>query len=77
MLVDPEKTTELGKPVGKDSSLEDLAGRPVEDRRRLHLGLVLLRPDAQPFYYGSGNPSTWNPKQRPRRQQVVDDHLRP
>ena len=65
MLIDPEKTIELGKPVGKDSSPEDLAGRPVEDRRRLHLGLVLLRSAANLFYYGTGNPSTWNPKQRP------------
>ena len=28
------------------------------------------------IYYGTGNPSTWNPAQRPGRQQVVDDHLR-
>ena len=35
-------TTELGKPVGKDSLIEDLAGRRVEDRRRRYLGLDLL-----------------------------------
>jgi glucose dehydrogenase len=65
-LIDPEKTTELGKPVGKDSSTQDLARRPVEDRRRLHLGLVFLRSgQLNLVYYGSGNPSTWNPKQRP------------
>ena len=44
----PQKTTELGKPIGKDPGSEDLAGRPVEDRRRHHLGLVLLRPAAEP-----------------------------
>jgi len=42
-----------------------LAGRSVEDRRRDDLGLVLLRPQLNLMYYGSGNPSTWNPKQRP------------
>ena len=41
-LIDPEKTTSLGKPVGKDSSLKHLARRSVEDRRRRDLGLVLL-----------------------------------
>ena len=40
--VDPEKTTELGKPIGKDFEHQDLARRPVEDRRRLHMGLVVL-----------------------------------
>ena len=42
-LIDPEKTTALGKPVGADSSTQDLAGRSVEDRRRRDLGLVRLR----------------------------------
>jgi lanthanide-dependent methanol dehydrogenase len=42
LLVDPQKTTMLGKPIGTDSS------RPVEDRRRQHLGLDVLRPTAQP-----------------------------
>jgi glucose dehydrogenase len=27
------------------------------------------------MYYGTGNPSTWNPVAAPGRQQVVDDHL--
>src|SRR5215813_8445210 len=44
---------------------QDLARRPVEDRGRLHLGLDLLRSSAEPHLYGSGNPSTWNPSQRP------------
>ena len=44
MLVDPEKTMSLGKPIGKDSSLKTWTGRPVEDRWRLDVGLVFLRP---------------------------------
>jgi glucose dehydrogenase len=39
-LIDPEKTTHLGQPVGKDSGTNDLGRRPVEDRWRCHLGLV-------------------------------------
>jgi glucose dehydrogenase len=42
MLIDPENTTHLGKPVGENSRLEHLGRRPVEDRRRHHLGLVRL-----------------------------------
>ncbi len=66
----------MGKPVGKDSSAEDLAGRPVEDRRRHDLGLVHLRSAAEPVYYGSGNPEHLEPDAAARRQQVVDDDLR-
>ena len=65
LLIDPVKTTELGKPVGKDSKSQDLAGRSVEDWRRLYLGLMSYDPDLNLVYYGSGNPSTWNPSQRP------------
>ena len=65
ILVDPEKTMSLGKPVGKDSSLEDLERRSVEDRRRFDLGLYgPTIPKLNLFYYGTGNPSTWNPAQR-------------
>jgi hypothetical protein len=42
MLVDPQKTTTLGKPIGADSSLKSWGGRSVEDRRRRRLGLVLI-----------------------------------
>ncbi len=48
MLVDPEKTTELGKPIGENSSIENLGRRPMEDRRRHHLGLVFLRSQTEP-----------------------------
>ncbi len=42
LLVDPEKTTSLGKPIGKDFQPEDLGRRSVEDRRRVHMGLAGL-----------------------------------
>ena len=34
MLIDPEKTMELGKPVGKDSSLKTWQGDQWKTRRR-------------------------------------------
>ena len=37
-LIDPEKTTALGKPVGKDFQHQHLAGRSMEDRRRRRPG---------------------------------------
>ena len=42
LKVDPQKTTELGKPIGAEFEPQDLGRRSVEDRRRRHLGLVLL-----------------------------------
>ena len=69
MLIDPDKTmtwTDGKMAAGRQGLVaQDLAGRPVEDRRRHDLGLVQLRQGAEPVYYGTGNPSTWNPAQRP------------
>ena len=36
----------------------------MEDRRRLVVGLVLVDPKLNLLYYGTANPSTWNPTQR-------------
>ena len=41
-LIEPGKTTHLGKPVGEGFGHLDLGRRPVADRRRHHLGLVQL-----------------------------------
>ena len=75
ILVDPEKTTALGKPIGKDSEPQDLAGRSMEDRRRRYLGLVFLRSRAQPDLLRLGQSLDLEPEAAARRQQVVDDHL--
>ena len=48
MLMDPEKTMALGKPVGKDSVFEDVERRSVEDWRRRDLGMVFVRSRDQP-----------------------------
>jgi PQQ-dependent dehydrogenase (methanol/ethanol family) len=65
LLVDPVKTTELGKPVGKDSSLKTWEGDQWKTGGGCTWGWVSYDPQLNLIYYGSGNPSTWNPKQRP------------
>jgi PQQ-dependent dehydrogenase (methanol/ethanol family) len=62
---DPEKTTALGKPVGKDSSLKTWQGDQWKIGGGCTWGWLAYDPALDLFYYGSGNPSTWNPKQRP------------
>ena len=65
ILVDPEKTTALGKPVGKDSSLKTWQGDQWKIGGGCTWGWISYDPALNLVYYGSGNPSTWNPKQRP------------
>jgi lanthanide-dependent methanol dehydrogenase len=65
MLIDPEKTTELGKPVGKDSSLKTWQGEQWKIGGGTTWGWFSYDPDLNLVYYGSGNPSTWNPVVRP------------
>jgi PQQ-dependent dehydrogenase (methanol/ethanol family) len=65
MLIDPEKTMEHGKPVGKDSSLKTWQGEQWKTGGGCTWGWYSYDPQQNAFYYGSGNPSTWNPKQRP------------
>nr|WP_271206168.1 lanthanide-dependent methanol dehydrogenase XoxF5 [Methylopila capsulata] len=65
MLVDPEKTTEHGKPIGKDSSLKTWQGDQWKIGGGSTWGWYSYDPKLNLVYYGSGNPSTWNPKQRP------------
>jgi len=65
ILVDPQKTTELGKPVGADSSLKTWQGDQWKIGGGCTWGWISYDPQLNFIYYGSGNPSTWNPKQRP------------
>ncbi len=65
IMVDPEKTTALGKPVGKDSSLATWKGDQWKQGGGCTWGWYSYDPELNMVYYGSGNPSTWNPKQRP------------
>lgn len=65
MLVDPEKTMVLGKPIGADSSLTSWEGDQWQIGGGTTWGWVTYDPDLNLVYYGTGNPSTWNPSQRP------------
>ncbi|TCK31557.1 PQQ-dependent dehydrogenase (methanol/ethanol family) [Ancylobacter aquaticus] len=65
MIVDPEKTTALGKPIGKDSSLKSWEGDQWKIGGGCTWGWYSYDPETNLVYYGSGNPSTWNPSQRP------------
>ena len=65
ILVDPVKTTHLGKPVGKDSGTNTWKGDQWKIGGGCTWGWLSYDPETNLVYYGSGNPSTWNPKQRP------------
>jgi PQQ-dependent dehydrogenase (methanol/ethanol family) len=64
-LMDPEKTTHLGKPVGKDSGTATWEGDQWQIGGGTTWGWYSYDKDLNLVYYGTGNPSTWNPRQRP------------
>ncbi|WP_137113851.1 methanol/ethanol family PQQ-dependent dehydrogenase [Mesorhizobium sp. GR13] len=64
-LLDPEKTTQLGKPVGKDSGISTWEGEQWKTGGGSTWGWYSYDPKSNLVFYGSGNPSTWNPVQRP------------
>ncbi len=64
-LIDPVKTTSLGKPVGPDSSTSTWQGDQWKIGGGATWGWYSYDPQLNLVYYGSGNPSTWNPVQRP------------
>lgn len=65
ILVDPEKTTHLGTPVGKDSGLNTWKGDQWKIGGGTTWGWYAYDPELDLLYYGTGNPSTWNAAQRP------------
>jgi PQQ-dependent dehydrogenase (methanol/ethanol family) len=64
ILFDAEKTKSLGKPVGKDSSLKTWTGDQWKIGGGSTWGWYSFDPKLNLVYYGTGNPSTWNPAQR-------------
>ncbi|NGO50349.1 methanol/ethanol family PQQ-dependent dehydrogenase [Allomesorhizobium camelthorni] len=64
-LIDPEKTTHLGKPVGPDSGTNTWEGEQWKTGGGTTWGWYAYDPELNLIYYGTGNPSTWNPVQRP------------
>src|SRR3990172_6956291 len=65
-LLDPAKTTHLGKPVGKDSGTATWEGDQWKIGGGTTWGWYYYDPALDLLYYGSGNPSTPHPGQRPR-----------
>ncbi len=64
VLIDPDRTTSLGRPLGRDSSLKTWPGDQWKIGGGTAWGWFSYDPDLNLFYYGTGNPSTWNPSQR-------------
>ncbi|AWI86401.1 PQQ-dependent dehydrogenase, methanol/ethanol family (plasmid) [Alloyangia pacifica] len=65
ILMDPENTTHLGEPVGADSGTNTWEGDQWMIGGGTTWGWYSYDPEADLIYYGTGNPSTWNPAQRP------------
>jgi len=65
MMVDPQNTTAMLQPIGKDSSLNSWQGEQWKIGGGTTWGWFSYDPEMNLYYYGTGNPSTWNPLQRP------------
>ena len=65
LLVDPRRTTHLGKPIGANSSLSTWEGEQWRLGGGTTWGWFTYDPALNLIYYGSGNPGTWNPVVRP------------
>ena len=69
MLIDPDKTVTWTdgalKPVGKDSSLKTWKGDQWKTGGGTTWGWYSYDKALNLLFYGTGNPSTWNPSQRP------------
>ena len=64
-LIDPEMTTSMLKPVGPNSSLDTWKGDQWKIGGGTTWGWYTYDPELNLIYYGTGNPSTWNPVVRP------------
>ena len=67
ILFDPAKTVDgaTQQPVGENSSLKTWSKDEWKLGGGTTWGWYTYDPDLNLFYYGSGNPGTWNPTQRP------------
>jgi lanthanide-dependent methanol dehydrogenase len=67
ILFDPQKTIDgaTGQPVGENSSLKTWQGDEWKLGGGTTWGWYSYDPQLNLVYYGSGNPGTWNPTQRP------------
>ncbi|SMX32391.1 lanthanide-dependent methanol dehydrogenase XoxF5 [Actibacterium lipolyticum] len=65
ILVDPATTTHLGTPVGENSGTNTWEGDQWMIGGGTTWGWYSYDAEENLIYYGTGNPSTWNPAQRP------------
>jgi len=67
ILIDAQKTVDgaTGQPVGENSSLKTWSGDEWKLGGGTTWGWSTYDPQLNLLYYGSGNPGTWNPSQRP------------
>ncbi len=67
ILFDPETTIDAAtqQPVGENSSLRTWENEEWQLGGGTTWGWYTYDPELNLFYYGSGNPGTWNPSQRP------------
>lgn len=66
VLIDPQKTLMMGKPIGKADL--GVTTWPTDQWRHggaSAWGWVTYDPELNLIYYGTSNPGTWNPNQRP------------
>ena len=75
-LLDPAKTTSLGKPVGKDSGTKTWEGDQWKIGGGTTWGWYSYDPDLEPVLLRLRQSQHLEPEAAARRQQVVDDHLR-
>lgn len=63
--IDPKKTLMLGKPIGEaDLGVKTWPGEEWKIGGGTTWGWYTYDPELNLIYYGTGNPGTWNPKQR-------------
>ena len=77
LLVDPEKTTMLGKPIGADTSLKTWQGDQWKIGGGDPWGWYWYRSAAQSDLLRLRQPFDLEPEPAAWRQQVVDDNFRP
>ena len=76
-LMDPEKTTHLGKPVGKDSGTATWEGDQWKIGGGTTWGWYSYDPGSEPRLLRHRQSLDLEPEPASWRQSLVDDHLRP
>jgi PQQ-dependent dehydrogenase (methanol/ethanol family) len=66
VLIDPQKTLMMGKPIGDaDLGVTTWQGDQWQHGGGTAWGWITYDPELNLIYYGTSNPGTWNPNQRP------------